>query len=59
MPLCVLMLWIGLAPNAFLQPSRRALEATFSEYRQRIEQPRVAQATLRPAPVMAATEPGQ
>jgi len=58
-PLCILMLWIGLAPNAFLQPSRQALAATFSEYRQRIEQPRVAQATLRPAPVMAATEPGQ
>jgi NADH-quinone oxidoreductase subunit M len=50
-PLCVLMLWIGLAPNVFLQPSRKSLEAVFAEYRQRIEEPEVAAARMRPHPL--------
>jgi NADH-quinone oxidoreductase subunit M len=58
-PLCILMLWIGLAPNAFLQPSRQALEATFSAYRQRVEQPRVAQATLRQPHPLAPSPKGE
>ena len=48
-PLCVFMLWIGLAPDTFLKPSRKALEGVLSDYRQRVEQPDVAQASLRPA----------
>jgi NADH-quinone oxidoreductase subunit M len=46
-PLCVLMLWIGVAPEAFLKPSRKALEEVLSGYRQRVEEPVVRQATLR------------
>jgi NADH-quinone oxidoreductase subunit M len=50
-PLCVLMLWIGVAPQAFLKPSRKALEEVLAGYRQRVEEPAVRQATLRaPAP---------
>jgi len=56
LPLAVLMLWIGLAPNTFLQPSRQALADVLSAYRQRVEQPQVAEATLRPPlPEMAST----
>jgi NADH-quinone oxidoreductase subunit M len=47
LPLCALMLWIGIAPQIFLQPSLRSLEGVFAEYRQRVEEPEVAQATLR------------
>jgi NADH-quinone oxidoreductase subunit M len=38
-PLCVLMLWIGVAPNRFLEPSRPALEETLARYQQRLAQP--------------------
>ncbi|HEX2644306.1 MAG TPA: NADH-quinone oxidoreductase subunit M [Thermoanaerobaculia bacterium] len=62
-PLCALMLWIGVAPQAFLQPSRQALETVLADYQQRVQQPDVTQATLRPgvtdsaaaSPVDAAT----
>ncbi len=54
-PLCILMLWIGVAPNTFLQPSRRALESVLSEYRQRVEEAEVTQASLRPAAAAIAT----
>jgi len=47
-PLCVLMLWIGVAPQTFLAPSERALRRVLAEYRQGVERPEVAQATLRP-----------
>jgi len=47
-PLCILMLWIGVAPNSFLQPSRQALNSVLTDYLQRVEQPEVARATLRP-----------
>ncbi len=48
-PLAVLMLWIGVAPQAFLQPSRQALETVLADFRQRVEEPEVSQATLRTA----------
>jgi NADH-quinone oxidoreductase subunit M len=47
-PLCVLMLWIGVAPNAFLQPSRQTLVDVLAQYKQRIEEPDVREASLRP-----------
>ncbi|HEY9421085.1 MAG TPA: NADH-quinone oxidoreductase subunit M [Thermoanaerobaculia bacterium] len=61
-PLCVFMLWIGVAPNAFLQPSLRALETTLADYRVRVEAPEPTAASLRPAPgtaVTASSETGQ
>ncbi|MEO6193892.1 MAG: NADH-quinone oxidoreductase subunit M, partial [Thermoanaerobaculia bacterium] len=47
-PLCIFMLWIGVAPDAFLRPSRRALEGLLADYHGRTAEPEVAQATLRP-----------
>ncbi|HEY2295059.1 MAG TPA: NADH-quinone oxidoreductase subunit M [Thermoanaerobaculia bacterium] len=47
-PLCVLMLWIGVAPNTFLKPSRQALDGVLAGYRGRIAAPSVTTATLRP-----------
>ncbi|MBW8877579.1 MAG: NADH-quinone oxidoreductase subunit M [Acidobacteria bacterium] len=61
-PLCVLMLWIGVAPNTFLQPSRQTLETVLAQYRQRVDEPDVRQASLRPATTgaeVAATEAGR
>ncbi|HEX7184856.1 MAG TPA: NADH-quinone oxidoreductase subunit M [Thermoanaerobaculia bacterium] len=49
-PLCVLMLWIGVAPNPFLKPSLPALDATLAEFRQGLERTEVAEATLAPHP---------
>ena len=49
-PLCILMLWIGVAPNGFLQPSRQALEQTLAAYRVRADEPAVTRASLRPGP---------
>ena len=49
-PLCIFMLWIGVAPDGFLRPSRKALEGVLADYRGRVAEPEVAQATLR-APV--------
>jgi NADH-quinone oxidoreductase subunit M len=46
-PLCILMLWIGVAPDSFLQPSRKALEGVLSDYRGRLAEPVVAQPALR------------
>ncbi|HEY8021827.1 MAG TPA: NADH-quinone oxidoreductase subunit M [Thermoanaerobaculia bacterium] len=48
-PLCVLMLWIGVAPQAFLAPSRPALDGLLAAYKQRIETPAVQAPALRPA----------
>jgi NADH-quinone oxidoreductase subunit M len=48
-PLCVFMLWIGVAPNRFLEPSRPALDATLAAFNQRLAEPEVTEATLRPA----------
>ena len=47
-PLCIFMLWIGVAPDGFLQPSRKALEGVLADYRGRVAEPGVTQATLRP-----------
>jgi NADH-quinone oxidoreductase subunit M len=35
-PLCIFMLWIGVAPNAFLQPSRPALDSLLTHYKARL-----------------------
>jgi len=45
-PLAVFMIWIGVAPATFLEPSRPALEQTLSRFQQRIDQPAPAVATL-------------
>jgi len=36
-PLCILMLWIGVAPKAFLEPSRPALSEVLTAYQTRLE----------------------
>ena len=46
--LSVFMLWIGVAPATFLEPSRPALEETLERYRARIEAPAPAGATVTP-----------
>jgi NADH-quinone oxidoreductase subunit M len=51
-PLCVLMLWIGVVPAQFLKPSEQALAATLADYRERLSGPEVQQATLRPLPLL-------
>jgi len=38
-PLCVFMLWIGVAPKPFLEPSRPALAAVLEEYNARLAEP--------------------
>jgi NADH-quinone oxidoreductase subunit M len=60
-PLCILMLWIGVAPATFLKPSQPALAATLAQYRQRLADPEVRVASLRPphpAALAAAPPPG-
>ena len=47
-PLCLLMLWIGVAPRPFLEPSRPALAATLAEYRQHLAEPEAFAPALRP-----------
>ncbi|MFL6200463.1 MAG: NuoM family protein [Thermoanaerobaculia bacterium] len=47
-PLCVFMLWIGVAPETFLKPSREALARTLTEFNAGVDRPEVAEATLRP-----------
>jgi NADH-quinone oxidoreductase subunit M len=49
LPLCILMLWIGVAPETFLRPSRAALDALLTSYHSGVERPEAAQATLRDA----------
>jgi NADH-quinone oxidoreductase subunit M len=48
-PLCVFMLWIGVAPETFLKPSREDLARTLAEFNAGVERPEVAQAVLRPS----------
>ncbi len=55
LPLCVLMVWIGVAPATFLKPSEPALAATLKDYRQRLSGAETRQATLRAAPPASAT----
>ncbi|HEV7517753.1 MAG TPA: NADH-quinone oxidoreductase subunit M [Thermoanaerobaculia bacterium] len=47
-PLCVFMLWIGVAPNAFLQPSRPALNALLASYQARLAETPPAAPAVRP-----------
>jgi NADH-quinone oxidoreductase subunit M len=49
-PLCVLMVWIGVVPAHFLKPSEQALAATLADYRERLSGPEVRQAALRALP---------
>jgi NADH-quinone oxidoreductase subunit M len=56
-PLCVFMLWIGVAPNRFLEPSRPALEATLSRLQQGLAQPAVLEAALLPPKPPRSPEP--
>jgi NADH-quinone oxidoreductase subunit M len=46
-PLCILMLWIGVAPDAFLQPSKNALEGVLADYRGRLAEPVATRPALR------------
>jgi NADH-quinone oxidoreductase subunit M len=46
-PLCILMLWIGVAPNAFLKPSEPALRETLTEYQARLASPAPPAPSLR------------
>jgi len=50
-PLCALMLWMGVAPEPFLAPSRPALTDVFTTYQTRAAEPAVAMAGVRAAPV--------
>jgi NADH-quinone oxidoreductase subunit M len=56
-PLCAFMLWIGVAPQTFLRPSEPALAATLALYQERLAEPAVAEATLRPRPPEPEAEP--
>jgi NADH-quinone oxidoreductase subunit M len=58
-PLCILMLWIGVAPETFLRPSRKALDGLLADYRARVAGPEVTQATLRPPVEPTATASSQ
>lgn len=53
LPLCAFMLWIGVAPKPFLEPSRPALAAVLESYRDRLAGPIADQPTL------AISAPGQ
>ncbi len=48
LPLCLLMLAIGLAPRPFLEPSRPALETVLHDYQERLASPAVEFAVLAP-----------
>ncbi|HSF41890.1 MAG TPA: NADH-quinone oxidoreductase subunit M [Thermoanaerobaculia bacterium] len=58
-PLAVLMLWIGVAPERFLQPTRQALNGVLSDFQGRVEQPEPVQASLRPPVEPTAPAPTQ
>ncbi len=47
-PLCVFMLWIGIAPKPFLETSRPALSAVLADYRARLAEPAVPRPELLP-----------
>jgi len=49
-PLCALMLWIGVAPRTFLEPSQGALEALLRDHQSRRAAAAVSAVALRPAP---------
>jgi NADH:ubiquinone oxidoreductase subunit 4 (subunit M) len=47
-PLCVLMLWIGVAPRWFLEPSRPAIEGLLATYKAKIASPAPSRPELSP-----------
>ena len=53
LPLCFFMLWIGVAPRAFLAPSEQALSALLLQQRARLERPNVDRPALLPPPLIA------
>jgi NADH-quinone oxidoreductase subunit M len=57
-PLCVLMLWIGVAPQSFLRPSEPALRAVLTQYKARLASPTPATAALYAAPGAPETSAG-
>jgi NADH-quinone oxidoreductase subunit M len=57
LPLCILMVWIGVAPATFLKPSEEALATTLASYRQRLSGPETRQAVLLPVAGSPATAP--
>jgi NADH-quinone oxidoreductase subunit M len=57
LPLCVFMLWIGLAPKPFLEPSRPALAAVLESYQARRDGPVATAPTLAPATTPTARIP--
>ncbi len=58
-PLCVLMLWIGVAPSRFLEASKPALEKTLNLYQERVAAPPATSPTLLDRAQVAATEAGR
>ncbi|HZI64757.1 MAG TPA: NADH-quinone oxidoreductase subunit M [Thermoanaerobaculia bacterium] len=48
-PLCLLMLWIGVAPRRFLEASQPALAETLATYQERLAEPPAGQPSLREA----------
>jgi NADH-quinone oxidoreductase subunit M len=58
-PLAVFMLWIGVAPAAFLEPSRPALEETLSRYQARAAAPAPLEPGLTAAPGEEEAEPAE
>ncbi len=47
-PLCALMLWIGVAPETFLRPSRAALDGVLQAYQSRVAAPAAEAPVLLP-----------
>ena len=54
LPLCILMLWIGVAPGRFLEPSRPALAAVLATYRAQMAAGPPGALTLAPPSATAA-----
>jgi NADH-quinone oxidoreductase subunit M len=59
LPLAALMLWIGVAPQAFLAPSQPALAATLERYQARLAAPPAPAPRLIGAPAEAAARESQ
>ena len=57
LPLCILMLWIGVAPEGFLAPSRPALTSVLATYRAQMSAGPPAEVTLSPGILTATAAP--
>ncbi len=55
LPLCVFMLWIGVAPKSFLEPSRPALTTVLENYRARMSESPPDRLRLNPPSPASAT----